>query len=257
MRVIICGAGGRMGEALREASREFPQIEVVGLVERKGHPLVGERVDGLEVKDSLKEIISATEVIIEFTTPEASIEHLQLARKHGKGMVLGTTGFGEEEKGIIQEVGKEIPLVFSSNMSVGMNLLFHLIGEATRILGENYEVEIVEVHHRYKKDAPSGTALTLGELIAQARGKELKEIAVFGRRGRTGERKKEEIGIHALRGGGVVGEHQVIFFSEGERVEFIHRVESRLAFARGALRAALWLEGKPPGIYTMEDVLFR
>ncbi len=257
MKVIISGAGGRMGRALIEVSKEFPQIEISGLLEKQGHPMIGKKVEGIEVKSSLREVIDSGDVLIEFTSPEASLEHLKIVKEKKKGMVLGTTGFNEEEKEVINQAGKEIPIVFSYNMSVGMNLFFHILGEVTRILGRDYEVEILEIHHHHKKDAPSGTALTLGEIIAANRGQKLKEVAVFGRKGKTGERKREEIGIHALRGGGVVGEHQILFLSQGERIEFVHRAESRLAFARGAMRAAIWLEGKKPGVYNMEDVLFK
>ena len=257
MKIIISGAGGRMGKALREASKEFPDIEITGFLEKEGHPLVGEKIDGVVVESSLEKIIHKGDVIIEFTFPSPTLEHLKTCVEFGKPMVIGTTGFNESEKEEIMKAGKNIPILFSSNMSVGMNLLFKLMREIPLILGENYEVEIVETHHRFKKDAPSGTALTLAEIIASSRGQKLEDIAVFGRKGKIEERKKEEIGIHAVRGGGIVGEHRIMFLVEGEKLEFVHEAYSRLAFARGALRGALWLKDKPNGVYSMEDVLFR
>ncbi|NOZ64141.1 MAG: 4-hydroxy-tetrahydrodipicolinate reductase [Caldiserica bacterium] len=255
MKAIISGAGGRMGRALMESVKDFPEIEVVGLLEKADHPAVGKEIGGIRVSSSWENVSDEAEVIIEFTSPRATLEHLSMAREKKISMVIGTTGFSGSEREEIREAGKTIPILFSSNMSFGMNLLFHILEEVSKKLPLDYEVEIVEMHHRHKKDAPSGTALTLGEIIASARGKDLSEVAVFGREGETGERKREEIGIHALRGGSVVGEHRVIFATEGERLEFAHTAESRLSFARGAWRGALWLIHQPPGLYSFQDII--
>ena len=255
MKAIVSGAGGRMGKALMESVKDFSEIEIIGLLEKEDHPAVGGEIEGIPVSASWRDNFSEAEVIIEFTSPKATLEHLRIAQEKKISMVIGTTGFSVKEKEEIKEAGETIPILFSSNMSFGMNLLFHILDEVSKKLPHDYEVEIMEMHHRYKKDAPSGTALTLGEIIASARGKHFDKIAVFGRKGKTGERKKEEIGIHALRGGSVVGEHRVIFASEGERLEFIHIAESRLSFARGAWRGALWLIHQPPGLYSFQDIL--
>ncbi len=256
MKAIISGAGGRMGRALMESAKDFPEIEVVALWEKTGHPALGKKIGGITVSPSGENIPEA-EVIVEFTSPRASLEHLSIAREKKISMVIGTTGFSPAEREEIREAGKTIPILFSSNMSFGMNLLFHILEEISKKLPPDYEAEIVEMHHRHKKDAPSGTALTLGEIIASARGKNLSEVAVFGREGKTGERNREEIGIHALRGGSVVGEHRVIFATEGERLEFVHTAESRLSFARGAWRGALWLTHQPPGLYSFRDIILE
>ncbi len=255
MKAIISGAGGKMGKTLLESSKEFKEIKIIGLLEKENHPLIGKKIEGIKVSSSWEKNLDDADVIVEFTSPEATLKHLKTAVDKNIRMVIGTTGFKEEEKEEIKKDSKNIPILFSSNMSFGMNLLFYILREVSKKLPEDYEVEIVEMHHHHKKDAPSGTALTLGEIIASSRGKNLSDVAVFGRKGKTGERTEKEIGIHSLRGGSVVGEHRVIFATEGERIEFIHIAESRASFAKGAWRSALWLMEKPCGLYSLQDML--
>ncbi len=255
MKVIICGAGGRMGQTILKVIPAFPELEVVGCVEREGHPLIGKQVAGKEVVSSLEKVIHQAEVVIEFTEPPATLKHIPIMIRNKKKWVIGTTGFTPKEVEDIKKASQSIPILMAPNMSMGMNLLFNLGEKIARVLDKSYEVEIIEMHHHYKKDAPSGSALKLGEKIASARGRKLEEVVVYGRKGQVGPRREEEIGIHAVRGGGVIGEHRVIFACEGERIELIHVAESREAFARGALKGALWLKDKEEGLYSMEDVL--
>jgi 4-hydroxy-tetrahydrodipicolinate reductase len=257
IRVIICGAGGRMGRMIATAVENAEGIEVSGGVEAPNSPYIG--MDIGEIADLPKKDIKITseigeiagDVIIEFSTPEATISHLKV----GKKMVIGTTGI--DEKGIqkIKEASKNISIVMSPNMSVGVNTLFTIVERIAPIVIKDFDVEIMEMHHRLKNDAPSGTAMKIAQIIAQAMGEKLEDVAVYGRKGMVGERKDKEIGILSLRGGDVVGEHTVTFAGIGERLEITHRAQSRETFAQGAVKAALWIINKPSGLYTMKNVL--
>ena len=247
MKVAIAGAGGRMGQALIEgvlADRELSlalALDVVG---------AGTAVGGTKITSDLGEIAKA-DVLIDFTRPAGTLGHL----KHARSMVIGTTGFSKSQIETIEETAKRIPIVMAANFAVGVNAAYKLVDLAARILGDAYDVEIIEAHHRHKVDAPSGTALRLGEIIAVALKRDLKKEARHGRQGDTGERPKKQIGFHSIRGGDIVGEHTVIFAGAGERVEVTVRSQSRATYAAGALRAAKWLKGRPAGLYDMADVL--
>ncbi len=255
VRVVVLGASGRMGRTILSVASDEDGIEVVGAVEAQGHPAVGGLIEGVRVVDSLKDVIPNADVVIDFTTPSCTLDALSVCRERGVAMVIGTTGFDEKGISAIEDAASSIPIVFSPNMSVGVNLLFKLVYEVARVLGDDYDVEIVEIHHRFKKDAPSGTALRLAERVATALGRKLKDCAVYGREGFVGERRPHEIGIMAVRAGDVVGEHTVVFGGLGERIELVHRAHSRETFARGALRAAKWVKDRPVGLYSMWDVL--
>lgn len=263
VRALVVGAAGRMGRAIVKVINETEGIECVGAVEAHGHPLLGRDAGelagvgplGVRITDDLSQGIKEADVLIDFSTPSASLYTMELASLLHKPVVVGTTGFTEQQWQKVREFSQSVPCVISPNMSLGVNLLFRLVEIVAKALGPGYDVEIVEFHHRGKKDAPSGTALRLAERVAVALGRDLEKVAVYGRRGLCGPRSPEEIGILSLRGGDVVGEHTVIFATEGERIELVHKASSRETFARGAVRAALWVVGKPPGLYDMEDVL--
>jgi 4-hydroxy-tetrahydrodipicolinate reductase len=253
-RVAIIGAAGRMGRELCQAALETDGIELVGGTEKSGAPELG--ADLGELCGAGKLGIAATEappeeaeVLIEFSSPEATIEHLS----YNKPVVIGTTGLDEEQRAKVEEAAKSVPIMLAPNMSVGVNLLREVVRELSAKLA-GYDAEVVEAHHRNKKDAPSGTALLLAHAAAEGRGQDLDEVAVYGREG-VSPRKEGEIGIHALRGGAVVGEHRLIFYSEGEEVEVVHRALSRRTFADGALRAVKFVATAEPGLYSMRDVL--
>ena len=250
MKVAVAGAGGRMGRALIDAVLADGELTLAAALDVKGSSAVGQPVGDTKVTSDLG-AISQAEVLIDFTRPEGTLAHLE----HAKAMVIGTTGFTEEDKGRIAEAAQRIPIVMAANFAVGVNAAYKLAEVAARILGDAYDVEIVEAHHRHKVDAPSGTALHLGEVVAQALGRDLEKNAVFGRKGDLGERKAKQIGFHAIRGGDIVGEHTVIFAGTGERVEVTVRSQSRTTYAQGALRAVKFLQGKAPGLYGMADVL--
>ncbi len=256
LNIIISGYCGKMGRRIAALALNNEGLKIIGGLENKNHfslkkdigEIIGKEKLGIYLKDNLEDIIDQGDVIIEFTNPETSLEHLAVVRKYKKAIVIGTTGFSPEQREKITEAGKDIPVFISPNMSQGVNLLFDLVKQAAERLGENYDVEITELHHKFKKDAPSGTAKRLGEIVAVSRDKRLEEIGVYGRKG-AALRQKGEIGIHALRGGDVVGEHKVVFIAEGERIELGHRAHSRDAFAQGALAAARFIVGKRKGIY--------
>jgi len=250
MKIAIAGAGGRMGRALIDAVLADGELTLAAALDVKGSSALGQPVGDTKVTSDLG-AISQAEVLIDFTRPEGTLAHLE----HAKAMVIGTTGFTEEDKGRIAEAAQRIPIVMAANFAVGVNAAYKLAEVAARILGDAYDVEIVEAHHRHKVDAPSGTALHLGEVVAQALGRDLEKNAVFGRKGDLGERKAKQIGFHAIRGGDIVGEHTVIFAGTGERVEVTVRSQSRTTYAQGALRAVKFLQGKAPGLYGMADVL--
>jgi 4-hydroxy-tetrahydrodipicolinate reductase len=247
VKIAIAGAGGRMGRTIVEATSADPELEIVAAVDLAGSPAVGQPAGKVRIASELASVAQA-DVVLDFTRPEGTLALL----KHARAMVIGTTGFTEEDKDRIAQAAKRIPIVQAANFAVGVNTAYKLAEIAARILGDDYDVEIVEAHHRHKVDAPSGTALQLGEIVAGAL---KKKDFVFGRKGVIGERQPSQIGFHSIRGGDIVGEHTVIFAGTGERVEVTVRSQSRLTYANGALRAAKWLKGRPPGLYAMSDVL--
>ncbi len=263
LRTIVCGANGKMGRRICALVEEDKDMQLVGAVDIKGSQAIGQDVGiisgiqpvGVSIKDDLKKVVEDGEVIIEFTTPDATIEHTRIAADNKKPIVIGTTGLKPDQIKEIEKFSAIIPIVLAPNMSLGVNMLFKLVKEVAQILGEDYDIEIVEMHHRFKVDAPSGTALKLAEFAAEGLGVNLEEVGVYGRKGLIGERKPKEIGIMSLRGGDVVGDHTIIFAGLGERIELTHKASSRDTFARGAIRAAKWVVDKVPGLYSMQDVL--
>jgi 4-hydroxy-tetrahydrodipicolinate reductase len=262
MKIAIAGSAGRMGRTLIEAVLASNDLKLAAALEIAGSTQLGKdageaagAVAGVAISADIAAGVAAADCLIDFTRPEGSLLHLDACLKSGKGMVIGTTGFGAEGKQRIADAAKRIAIVFAPNMAVGVNATFKLAEVAAKILGDAYDVEIVEAHHRHKVDAPSGTALKLGEMVASALGRDLKSCAVYGREGDTGERDVKSIGFHAIRGGDIVGEHTVIFAGSGERVEVTVRSQSRMTYAVGALRAARFLRGKAAGLYDMQDVL--
>ncbi len=263
IKVIIAGAAGRMGARLVALMEESAALTLAAAIEKKGHVAVGEDAGKLAgcssnlviIGDDLSACIERGEVIIDFSSPQSTLEHMRIAAQHRKPMVIGTTGFSADEISELRTLARQFPCVFSPNMSVGVNLLFKVIAEIAKALHEDYDIEVIEAHHRLKKDAPSGTALKLAEVLAKAMGKDLAQAAVYTRKGTIGERKRGEIGIQTIRAGDIVGDHTVIFGGMGERLELTHRAQSRDTFARGALRAARWVVKQPPGLYEMLDVL--
>ena len=263
IKVIVMGAAGRMGGQLVTLLKESAALTLVGAVEGKGHGSVGEDAGelagcgrlGVSVCDDLGAVIERGEVIIDFTTPAATLANLRIAAQHRKATVIGTTGLSSSELAELRSLAKSIPCVFSPNMSVGVNVILKVIAEMARTFGDDYDIEVIEAHHRLKKDAPSGTALKMAEVLAKAVNRDLNQVGVYARKGLVGERKRGEIGIQAIRAGDIVGDHTILFGGMGERVEVTHRVQSRDTFARGALRAARWLVKQPAGLYDMSDVL--
>ena len=263
IKAIVSGAAGRMGGRIIHLLEAEAGITLAGACEQPDHAAVGKDVGevvglppkGLPVAGSLAEVLGQGDVVIEFTHPEPSLHHLREVAAAGKAMVLGTTGFSPAQIAEIHALGTRTRLVFAPNMSVGVNLMFKVVADIARVLAAGYDVEIVEAHHRLKKDAPSGTALKLAQVIAHALGRDLEKVGVYARRGIIGERRQEEIGIQTVRAGDIVGEHTVLFGGIGERLEIIHRAHSRDNFARGALRAAQWVVAQPPACYDMQDVL--
>lgn len=263
MKIAIAGVCGRMGRSVASLARNDRETEIVAATEMPGHEAVGRDVGevlgwektGILVSDEVAGAVEATDVVIDFTSPEATLRNAEISAMNAKAMVIGTTGFSDEQRGSLLKILGRVPCVFSPNMSVGINVLFELSRRAAVCLGDGYDAEIFEAHHRRKEDAPSGTALALADSIALGRDVKLENVARYERHGKTGPRKKGEIGVQTLRGGDVVGDHTVMFLGDGERVELTHRATSRENFSSGALRAAKWLRGKPAGIYTMADVL--
>jgi len=261
--VIVCGAAGRMGSTLVRLVHESGAMRVVGAIEFAGSPQVkkdagevaGVGAIGVPITSDLAPLLKGQVVVIEFSTPEATLEHARLAAEKKIPMVIGTTGANQEQLAEIKSLSRQTPILLSANMSLGVNLLVSLLGKVAKTLGDDYDVEIIEAHHRFKKDAPSGTALAMGRAIAQGLNRDLDKVGVSGRKGIVGERTKQEIAMLSLRAGDIVGEHTVIFGGIGERLEFTHRAHSRENFARGALRAAQWLVKQKPGLYGMQDML--
>jgi 4-hydroxy-tetrahydrodipicolinate reductase len=262
LRLAICGAGGRMGQALIEAALAAPDLVVASALDVADSPVQGRdagerfgRATGVAVAADVDRAVQAADVLVDFTRPAGTIAHLAACARHGVGAVIGTTGLDAAQKAEVARRAEAIPVVFAPNMSVGVNVLGDLVRRAAAALGPAYDIEIVEIHHRHKVDAPSGTALWLGEAAAAGSGADLASRAVYARDGHTGEREPGTIGFAALRGGDVVGEHTVIFAGAGERVELTHRATSRQNFAAGALRAARFVAGAAPGLYDMRNVL--
>ncbi|MBI3373166.1 MAG: 4-hydroxy-tetrahydrodipicolinate reductase [Betaproteobacteria bacterium] len=251
MKLAIAGATGRMGRALIEESLKDPALALVAALDVIASPPIA----GFNVVTDIAAAISAADVMIDFTRPAGTLAHLDACLSAGKAMVIGTTGFAEAQKQCIVLAAKRIPIVMAPNFAVGVNVIFKLAEIAARSLGEDYDVEIIEAHHRHKVDAPSGTAFKLGEVVAAALGRDLAKVAVHGRVGDTGEREGKAIGFHAIRGGDIVGEHTVLFAGTGERVELAVRSSSRATYALGALRAAKFLKGRRDGLFDMQDVL--
>jgi len=263
VKVAVLGAAGRMGRAVLSCVFEAGDLKLIGaitesgdrLVGRDAGELVGAETAGVPLTDERKQGLHAAQVAIDFTLPAATEANLKACVESGTALVIGTTGLEDRQRKAMEKAANEIPVVYARNMSVGVNVFMELVGRAAKALGDEYDVEIVEAHHRHKVDAPSGTALKLGEVVAAALGRDLKTCAVYGREGDTGERDAKSIGFHAIRGGDIVGEHTVIFAGSGERVEVTVRSQSRVTYAAGALRAARFLAGKAPGLYDMQDVL--
>lgn len=262
-RIAIVGASGRMGRNLIAAAQQMDGVELGAALERPGSSLVGADAgelagagkNGITITDDLLSVIDRFDVLVDFTRPEGTLHYLTICQQHSKAMVIGTTGFDEAGKAAIKAAAEEIPVVFAANFSVGVNLVLKLLEKAARIMGDYADIEIVEAHHRHKVDAPSGTALAMGEAIAEAMEWDLNDHAVYAREGHTGERVPHSIGFATIRAGDIVGEHTAMFADEGERVEITHKASSRMTFAKGAIRAALWLNGKKGGLYDMRDVL--
>lgn len=261
--IIVTGATGRMGSRIIALSGEYPGIRLYGALEKKGHGDLGRDIGSLlgigekdvRLGDSLEDMVGGSDVVIDFTSPAAALQNLRIACEKGKAVVIGTTGLSKEDVDAVREVSVRIPVVLAPNMSVGVNLLLKVLGDVARVLGDDYDIEIIEAHHRLKKDAPSGTAIKMAQVIAEAVQRDLDEVGVYARKGIIGERSRKEIGIQTVRAGDIVGEHTVLFGGLGERIEITHKASSRDTFARGALRAALWVAGREPGLYDMQDVL--
>ena len=261
MKIAIAGASGRMGQMLIEATLGQPDLTLAAAFDRTDSPVLGRdcgeamgRTTGVRVSADLA-ALAGSDVLIDFTRPEATLRHVDACVARGVKMVIGTTGFDEAGKRLIETAAKRIAIVFAPNMSVGVNATFKLIELAARMLGDGYDIEIIEAHHRHKVDAPSGTALKMGEVVAAALGRPLSELAVYAREGQTGERRTGSIGFATIRGGDIVGDHTVMFAGAGERIEITHRAGSRQSYATGSLRAARFLGDKAAGLYDMFDVL--
>jgi len=255
LRVVVAGAGGKMGRTLIESVLADKSLALAAALDARGSPAVGASIGGVKVGTDVRKAVGSGDVLIDFTRPEGTVEHLEACARLGTPIVIGTTGFPEPLTKAILQAGRRIPIAMSPNFAVGVNAVFKLAEVAARILGDDFDIEIVEAHHRHKVDAPSGTALKLGEIVAKALKRDLAKSAIYGRQGDTGTRPAKQIGFHAIRGGDIVGEHTVIFAGNGERVEVTIRSQSRMTYALGALRAAKFLRGKRAGLYDMNDVL--
>ena len=262
-RIAVMGAAGRMGKILIEAVGQAEGAKLTAAVDRPDSSLIGADAGelaaqgkiGVTLAGDLNAVLDQFDVLIDFTHPSVTLKNLEICRRAGKAMVIGTTGFSPEERQQLEAAAQEIPIVFAANYSVGVNLCLKLLDTAARVLGDDVDIEIIEAHHRHKVDAPSGTALRMGEVVANALGRDLQKVAVYGREGQTGARERETSGFATVRAGDVVGDHTVLFAADGERVEITHKASSRMTFAKGAVRAALWLQTQPAGLYDMQDVL--
>ncbi|MHC1741697.1 MAG: 4-hydroxy-tetrahydrodipicolinate reductase [Syntrophobacteraceae bacterium] len=263
VRAAIAGIAGRMGSRIAQLINESEGIELAGGFEQPQHAkvgcelaeIIGGSTTGIRVSGSMADVLDRADVVIDFTHANASLEHLKVAASAKKPMVIGSTGFTADQLAQARNLAGAMPCVLAPNMSMGVNVLFKVVADVARLLGEGYDIEIVEAHHRFKKDAPSGTALKLAQVAAEAVERNLDEVGVYARHGLIGERTPKEIGVQTLRAGDIVGEHTVMFCSLGERIELTHRAHSRDNFARGAIRAARWIVNQPPGLYDMQHVL--
>jgi 4-hydroxy-tetrahydrodipicolinate reductase len=263
INLVVAGAAGRMGCRLVALIKDSTVLTLAGAIEGKGHHAVGADAGdtagcgraGLPITDDLAALLNRGEVVVDFSAPEASLHHLRTVAQHRRAMVIGTTGFSAPQLEEVKSLACRVPCVLAPNMSVGVNLIYKVISEMAKTLGDEYDIEVIEAHHRLKKDAPSGTALKIAEVLAKAVGQDLDQIGVYARKGLIGERKKGEIGIQTIRAGDIVGDHTILFGGIGERIEVTHRASSRDTFAGGALRAARWVVRQPPGLYDMMDVL--
>lgn len=263
IKLGVLGAGGRMGKRIIAVVCGDDDVALAGALETSQAVCLGQDAGelaglsrlGVAVTDSIEEVVKACDVLIDFSSPDATLDHLEASARQEKAIVMGTTGHTPEQRVAFDRVAQKIPVVMAPNMSIGVNVMWRLLAEAAQALGDDYDVEIVEAHHRWKEDAPSGTAMHCAEVVAEVLGRDLAKEAVYHREGRTGPRRPQEIGIQTVRGGDIVGDHVVTFAGTGERLEIAHRASSRDTFARGAVRAAKWLFGKDPGTYDMQDVL--
>jgi 4-hydroxy-tetrahydrodipicolinate reductase len=262
-KIVITGCCGKMGLRIAALAFKDKSLEIAGAVESSGHADIGKNLGTIigvenlivDIASDLSSAVKSSDVIIDFTTPSATLSNLKVARDEKIPIVIGTTGITDEELKVIDSSSKKIPILFSSNMSVGVNLIFGIVPEAAIALGEDYDIEIVESHHNKKKDSPSGTAKTLLKKIAEAKGVQAEDVAIYGRMGNSGDRPKGQICVHAIRGGSIVGEHTVIFAGLDETIEITHRASSRDIFAKGAIKAAKYIADKSPGLYDMQDVI--
>ncbi|WP_301100542.1 4-hydroxy-tetrahydrodipicolinate reductase [Propionivibrio sp.] len=262
VKIAVVGACGRMGRMIIEAILKNGEATLISAIDQPGTPAIGKDAGelvgmpcGVLVSSDVEAGIARADCLIDFTRPQGTLEHLDICLRHKVSIVIGTTGFDEAGKEAIAAAARKIPVVFAPNMSVGVNVVFKLLDTASRILSEGYDIEIVEAHHKHKIDAPSGTALRMGEVVAQALGRDLKKCAVYGREGVTGERDQSTIGFATVRGGDIVGDHTVMYCGTGERVEISHKAGSRMPYALGSLRAARFLANQPSGLFDMQDVL--
>ena len=263
IKVGVIGAGGRMGRMLIEAVQNNAKTTLNAAIERQGSSLIGAdagevaAIGRLEVQivDELEAVINDIDVLIDFSLPDATEKNMQVCAEHNVAMVIGTTGFNEAQEQVLATASEKIAIVYAGNYSTGVNLSLKLLGMAAKAFGNDADVEIIEAHHKHKIDAPSGTAYMMAEAVAEARGQNLKDVAIYGREGQTGERESGTIGIHAVRGGEIVGDHTVMFIADGEVVEITHRARERMTFAAGAVRAATWVTEQAVGQYNMQDVL--
>ena len=263
IKVGVIGAGGRMGRMLIEAVNDNAQTILSAAIERQGSSLVGAdagevaaigRLD-VPIVDDLKTVVNDIDVLIDFSLPDATEQNMQICADHGVAMVIGTTGFNAQQEQVLATASEKVAIVYAGNYSTGVNLSLKLLGMAAKAFGNDADVEVIEAHHKHKIDAPSGTAYMMAEAVAEARGQNLKDVAVYGREGQTGEREAGTIGIHAIRGGEIIGDHTVMFIADGEVVEITHRARARMTFAAGAVRAATWVIEQKEGQYNMQDVL--
>lgn len=261
-RIAVLGAGGRMGRILIQAVHDAG-YSLAAAVERSESSLIGTDAGelagigtlGVKVVGDLKQVLNDCDVVVDFTAPAATIEHLKLCREAGVAIVIGTTGLNDQQKAILAQSATHAPVVYAANYSVGVNVSIKLLELAAKVFGDSVDIEVIEAHHRHKVDAPSGTALMMGEAIAESLGRDLREVAVYSREGHTGVRDRQSIGFQTIRGGDIVGEHTVMFIADGERVEVTHKASNRMNFASGAIRAAAWVVGREAGKYDMKDVL--
>lgn len=263
INITVIGAAGKMGSRIIALSRDYENIKLIGAVERKEHKNIGQDIGdvigigktGIKLVTNIKDVEGKTNVCIDFSSPESTSQNLKALSGNPVPVVIGTTGVTKDITEEIKSYAQKAPCVFAPNMSVGVNLLLKVLTDVAKVLGDDYDIEIIEAHHRLKKDAPSGTAMKMAQVIAEALGRNLEETAVYTRKGLIGERTKKEIGIQTIRAGDIVGEHTVLFGGLGERIEITHKASSRDTFARGALKAAMWVSKQKPGLYDMQDVL--